>query len=218
MKDVKKWEDYDILELPDGTKIDMAKLLDEQDRAKAALAHIEPFFGGMIGKIRFVYTFHVDTQATDGYNIFVNPLFTSKLDLEQKVFVLAHEIMHCVLNHMRRSKIAGHDHHKSNIAGDYEINTYLEQMGIVSLDTIKRTEALYDKKYNDWGYEKIYDSNPSGPSQNQQDPQQQKNQNSKDSGQGSGGSSNQNQGPKSKDWIDGWNKAMEDYKNGKIKL
>lgn len=218
MEEIKKWEDYDTLELPDGTKIDMAKLLDEQDRAKAALAHIEPFFGGMIGKIRFVYTFHVDTQATDGYNIFVNPLFTSKLDLEQKVFVLAHEIMHCVLNHMRRSKIAGHDHYKSNIAGDYEINTYLEQMGIVSLDTIKRTEALYDKRYNDWGYEKIYDSNPSGPSQNQQDPQQQKNQNSKDSGQGNGGSSNQNQGPKSKDWIDGWNKAMEDYKNGKIKL
>ena len=54
----KKWEDYDELVLPDGTKIDMVKLLDEQDRAKAALAHIEPFFAGMIGKVRFVYTFH----------------------------------------------------------------------------------------------------------------------------------------------------------------
>ena len=60
MKDTKKWEDYDTLVLPDGTEIDMLKLLNEQDRAKAALAHIEPFFAGLIGKVRFVYTFHVE--------------------------------------------------------------------------------------------------------------------------------------------------------------
>ena len=184
----KKWEDYDELVLPDGTKINMAKLLDEQDRAKAALAHIEPFFAGMIGKVRFVYTFHVDTQATDGYNIFVNPLFTSKLTLEQKVFVLAHEIMHNVLNHLRRSRELGHNMHEANIAADYEVNSQLEQMGITSESIMKATGALYDKKYNNMGYEQIFASKPQGPSQPQQDPQQKSNQNQQ------GGQQNQQSG------------------------
>lgn len=204
---IKKWEDYDELVLPDGTKINMLKLLEEQDRAKAALSHIEPFFAGLIGKLRFIYTFHVDTQATDGYNIFVNPLFTSKLTLEQKVFVMAHEIMHCVLNHLRRGRALGHDMQKSNIAADYEVNTQLVQMGITSESIINAIKGLYDKKYNSWGYERIYDDNPQGPSQNNGS---NKNNNSQ--------SNNQKQSPKSKEWIDGWNQALEDYKNGKIKL
>lgn len=160
---IKKWEDFDELVLPDGTTINMLKLLEEQDRAKAALSHIEPFFAGLIGKLRFIYTFHIDTQATDGYNIFVNPLFTSKLTLEQKVFVMAHEIMHCVLNHLRRGRALGHDMQKSNIAADYEVNTQLVQMGITSESIINAIKGLYDKKYNSWGYEKIYDDKPRGP-------------------------------------------------------
>lgn len=191
MKDIKKWEDYDTLVLPDGTKIDMLKLLDEQDRAKAALAHIEPFFAGLIGKVRFVYTFHVDTQATDGYNIFVNPYFTSKLTLEQKVFVLAHEIMHNVLNHIRRGKALNHPMDKSNIAADYEVNSQLEQMGITSESIMKATKALYDKKYDSMGYEAIYNSNPSGPSssdknQNDQDKHSKGDQSQNQQGSGSG--------------------------------
>ena len=196
----KKWEDYDELILPDGTKINMLKLLEDQDRAKAALVHIEPFFAGMIGKVRFVYTFHVDTQATDGYNIFVNPLFTSKLTLEQKVFVLAHEIMHNVLNHLRRAKELGHDMQEANIAADYEVNSQLEQMGITSESIMRAVEALYDSKYDNMGYEQIFNSKPKGPSQPQQDPKQKSNQNQKQqnnqqnqSGSGSGNSQQDNQ-------------------------
>ena len=50
---------------------------------------------GFINKLRTIYTFQVKTQATDGYNLFVNPQFTYNLDLTGKVFVMAHEIMHC---------------------------------------------------------------------------------------------------------------------------
>lgn len=214
----KKWEDYDTLVLPDGTKIDMLKLLNDQDRAKAALSHIEPFFAGLIGKVRFVYTFHVDTQATDGYNIFVNPYFTSQLTLEQKVFVLAHEIMHNVLNHIRRGKALNHPMDKSNIAADYEVNSQLEQMGITNASIMKATRALYDKKYDNIGYEAIYNMNPSGPSsndmnQNDQDQHSGKGQNQ--SGNGGGGNQNQQY---SEDYKKGWAQAIEDYKNGKLKI
>lgn len=213
----KRWEEYDTIKCPDGTIVDMIKLLDEQQRAKAALVHIMPFFGGFINKLRTIYTFHVETQATDGYNLFVNPQFTAGLDLTGKVFVMAHEIMHCVLNHMRRG--AKHDPKKSNIAADYEVNCWINDIGLIKSSVMEKIGALYDKKYSGWGYEKIYDDNPKGPTDSMEnkdgEQQAQKNQQGQ-GGQGSGGG-NQKQ-EYSEEYKKGWNQAMEDYKNGKLKL
>lgn len=216
----KRWEDYDTIVCPDGQVIDMNKLLDEQQRAKAALVHIIPYFGAFINKLMPVYTFMIKTQAVDGKHLFINPQFTANLDLTGKVFVMAHEIMHCVLNHIRRGK--GHDPEKSNIAADYEVNISLEGMKLVKADVIKKLGALYDPKYAGWGYEKIYDDNPKGSgsssmnnSNQSKDAQQNSDQNQQ--GQGSGGNQNQDQ-QYSADYKKGWNQAMEDYKNGKLTL
>lgn len=215
----KRWEDYDTIKCPNGQVIDMNKLLDEQQRAKAALVHIIPFFGGFINKLRAIYTFHVKTQATDGYNLFMNPQFTYNLDLTEKVFVMAHEIMHCVLNHMRRGK--SHDPKKSNIAADYEVNCWINDIGLIKSSIIEKMGALYDKKYSGWGYEKIYDDNPPGPtdSMNNSDEAQdaQKNQQGQQGQGGQGSGSNQKQNYTA-DYKAGWNQAMADYKAGKLKL
>lgn len=221
----KRWEDYDTIVCPDGQVIDMNKLLDDQQRAIAGLVHIMPFFGGFIGKLRTIYTFRVKTQATDGFNLFVNPQFTYNLDMTGKVFVLAHEIMHCVLNHMRRGK--SHDHEKSNIAADYEVNAWINDIGLIRSSTMQKLGALYDKKYSGWGYEKIYADNPSGPndsmdnSKQSKDAQNQQDKSQSNSGGGSGGSSGggkSNNQQYSDEYKKGWNKAMEDYKAGKLKL
>lgn len=217
----KKWEDYDTIVCPDGQVIDMQKLLDEQQRAKAALLHILPFFSGFANKLRPVYTFRIPTQAVDGVNIFINPQFTYNLDLTGKVFVMAHEIMHCVLNHLRRGK--GHDHEKSNIAADYEVNITLVDMGLVKLDTILKLKGLVDRKYSDWGYEAIYNDNPSGSSsqnmnndaQSSQAQQNQQNQQGQSSQRSNGQGADQQY---SDEYKKGWAQAMEDYKNGKLKL
>ena len=220
----KRWEDYDTIVCPDGQVIDMNKLLDDQQRAIAGLVHIMPFFGGFIGKLRTIYTFRVKTQATDGFNLFVNPQFTYNLDMTGKVFVLAHEIMHCVLNHMRRGK--DHNHEKSNIAADYEVNAWINDIGLIRSATIQKLGALYDKKYSGWGYEKIYADNPSGPndsmdnSKQSKDAQKQQDKSQSNSGGGqsnSGGGQSNNQ-QYSDEYKKGWNKAMEDYKAGKLKL
>ena len=208
----KKWEDYSTIVCPDGQVIDMDKLLDEQQRAKAALVHIQPFFGTFINKLRPVYTFRIPTHATDGVNIFINPQFTYNLDLTGKVFVMAHEIMHCVLNHLRRGK--GHDPEQSNVAADYECNITIADMGLIKIETMKKIGALVDPKYADWGYEKIYASNPpsNGWSRmNNKDQSQQAGDNQQGGGQGS-------QQPKSADYKAGWKQAIEDYKAGKLKL
>lgn len=221
----KRWEDYDTIVCPNGQVIDMNKLLDDQQRAIAGLVHIMPFFGGFVSRLRTIYTFKVETQATDGYNLFVNPQFTYNLDMTGKVFVLAHEIMHCVLNHMRRGK--GHDPMKSNIAADYEVNAWINDVGLIRSATMSKLGALYDSKYSGWGYEKIYDSNPSGPKDSMDNSNQandaQKQQDKQNGQQGksqkgqSGGGGNQQQ-QYSAEYKAGWNKAMEDYKNGKLKI
>ena len=215
----KKWEDYDTIKCPNGQIIDMNKLLDEQQRAKAALVHLMPFMGAFASKLRPIYTFRVKTQATDGYNLFINPQFTYNLDLTGKVFVMAHEIFHCVLNHMRRG--ASHDPERSNIAADYEVNATIADLDLITPATIQKLGALYDAKYKDWGYEKIYDSNPSGPKEPMANDKAGKDQQKQQSGSGqdqqSGSGQNQKQNY-SDEYKAGWNKAMEDYKNGKLKL
>lgn len=216
----KRWEDYDTIVCPNGQIVDMNKLLDEQQRAKAALLHLFPFFSTFVSKLRVIYTFRVKTQATDGYNLFVNPQFTSNLDLTGKVFVMAHEIMHCVLNHMRRGK--SHDPEKSNIAADYEVNGWINDIGLIQASTIQKLGALYDKKYSGLGYEAIYNMNPSGPndsmdnSKESSNAQKQQNQQSNDGNGGQGGGKNDQK--YSAEYKAGWNKAMEDYKAGKLKL
>ena len=209
MADIKKWEDYDTIICPNGQEIDMQALLDEQERAKAALVHLCPFFGEFIGKLRPVYTFRIETQATDGKDLLINPQFTYNLNFSQKVFVLAHEIMHCVLNHMRRAKSMGITPKQANIAADYECNITLAKeagdqgLGIISMKTMQDTEAYVDKKYAGWGFEKIY-NDCKGQYSGTQDNSM------------SGGDDIQQVADA--DYIKGWNQAIADWKAGKLKL
>lgn len=209
MADIKKWEDYDTIICPNGQEIDMQALLDDQERAKAALVHLCPFFGEFIGKLRPIYTFRIETQATDGKDHLINPQFTYNLDFSQKVFVLAHEIMHCVLNHMRRAKNLGITTKQANIAADYECNISLAKdagtdgLGIISIATMQKTKAYVDKKYAGWGFERIYADCKSQYNDNQDNSMQ-------------GGDNIQQVADA--DYIKGWNQAIADWKAGKLKL
>lgn len=214
----KKWEDYETILCPDGTVIDMVHVLDDQARAMAALNHLAPMLGGFISKLRFIYTFRVPTQATDGYNVFVNPQFTASLDLAQKTFVMAHEIMHCLLNHMRRG--SGLDPQKSNVAADYEVNYTLVDIGLFKEGTIKKTGGLFDEKYANMGMEAIYKALSSTPDNGSMDnsgeaSDAEGNADQSSSGGGGGQSAPQNM---SDDFKAGWEQAMADYAAGKLKV
>lgn len=199
----KKWEDYDTIKCPNGQIIDMQALLAEQQNAKVALIRLMPWLGGFIGRLRFVYTFRVQTQATDGYNLFVNPQFTYNLNLLQKTFVLAHEVMHCLLNHLRRAQGRGDDMNRANVAADYEANIALADIPPFSVSMIKDMQALIDEKYRKMSYEEIYDkvSKSNDSQQNQQ-----------------GEKDAQKNNRYSSDYKAGWNQAMKDYKEGKISV
>lgn len=206
----KRWEDYETILCPDGYRIDMVNLVEEIERAKAALTHLAPMFGGLVHKLYTIYTFKVATMATDGSHLFINPQFADKeLDFTGKVFVLAHEVMHCLLNHLRRARVAGHtDAMKSNVAADYEVNISLTDIGLFKDSTIKKLKGLYEPKYKSWGYEKIYDD-INRPSEKSMDNSNE----AKDAEKNEGESETY-----SDDYKAGWKQAMEDYKAGKLKL
>ena len=68
------------------------------------------------------------TMATDGYHIYANPEFCASLTLPELSFVLAHEVLHCVLGHVDRRK--GREHELWNFAIDYATNLMLVELGM----------------------------------------------------------------------------------------
>lgn len=84
----------------------------------------------------------IDTMATDGVNLFINPVFGSKLSQDEFTFVIIHEIMHNQWEHFFRkpnidSKISpAMQHTLWNIATDLEINPIISDIkDIVPLES-----------------------------------------------------------------------------------
>ena len=111
------------------------------------------------------------TAATDGRNIMYNPDFIIGCyepknvgnDCDQIIWVLCHEVMHCVLFHFMRT--GSRDPRWFNRAGDYAINLLLEgNKGLKMPLDIKNEKGkvifdgpLIDPQFTDMSSEQIYD-------------------------------------------------------------
>ena len=139
----------------DGTIIDMKEVDFEMESAKTAIVSQSALFAPYIHHFIPIYTWLVPTMATDGIRLFVNPKFANDLSWEEKIFVIIHEIMHCILMHMERGKLL--DQKLFNIAGDYEINTLIVDT-IDDFDEafLSKIGGLYNKKYLNQAAEFIY--------------------------------------------------------------
>lgn len=67
------------------------------------------------------------TMATDGYHVFYNPEWTSRLEDAELCGVLAHEVLHVLLEHPDRR--ASREPELWNAACDYAINALLREQG-----------------------------------------------------------------------------------------
>lgn len=94
------------------------------NKAKAQLILDQPFFASMLYSMPFTEDNSQPTMATDGFSIRYNSDFVESLSVSEIVFVLAHEIMHCVMQHMGRRK--SYDPMKWNVAADYVVNDILK--------------------------------------------------------------------------------------------
>lgn len=92
-------------------------------KAKAMLILDQPFFASLLLAMPIIEDRSIKTMATNGDEIRYNPEFMDSMSLSQTVFILAHETMHCVFQHMYRR--GNKNHNKYNIAADYIINDLL---------------------------------------------------------------------------------------------
>ncbi len=103
-------------------------------RIRQILSIRYPVFASQIASTKFEYSTDLPshTAATDGATIYFDPEYFKSLDDEEKLFVVAHEMLHIKFEHMRRLKTPSgklRDMKLWNIATDAIINANLEQDG-----------------------------------------------------------------------------------------
>ena len=121
----------------------------------------QPFFGFMFSKIPVVEageSFNWNgypTAATNGKRIFFDKGFMLGLSHKQRVFVLCHEIMHCVLDSFGR--VGNRDHQYWNMATDYVINLMLYEQGLKNRWLVAPPKILLDQRFKGMSAEEVYD-------------------------------------------------------------
>ncbi len=122
----------------------------EQDRQK--LLTRQPFIGLILMNLELVPMPGniVRTACTDGRRIMMGISFYAKLDLEERLFVMAHEAWHCVLLH--GSRLQTRNQHQFNIAADLEIHFILQK------EKMKEPFVLpHDPSWDGLSAEEIYE-------------------------------------------------------------
>lgn len=122
--------------------------------ARIGLLLRHPFFGNMATrlKLREGGAF-CKTAATDGKNLYYNVQFFNALSFKQVEFVIAHEIYHCIFEHIIRRN--DRDPRIFNIACDYVVNGLLDKDKIGTL--VDQIDIYIDRKYDGWTSEEVYD-------------------------------------------------------------
>lgn len=140
------------------TEKELLKMREEvHDRvivARVGLLLRHPFFGNMA--TRLIVKNCDDwcpTAATDGRHLYYNTQFFNAMSNKEIEFVIAHEILHCVFDHLGRRE--DRDPILSNIAQDYVVNNTLVRDRIGTMP--KLVDCFQDWKYDNWSFEEVYD-------------------------------------------------------------
>ena len=122
--------------------------MDKMLKARIALILEHPFFGSLALRLTLNEDPSCQTAYTDGVVLGFNAQFTGSLTLNERVGLIAHEVMHVALcHHLRR----GDRNPKVwNIAGDFAINDILLESGFVlpegaltGMGTHRSADAIY---------------------------------------------------------------------------
>jgi predicted metal-dependent peptidase len=122
--------------------------------ARIALLLKAPFFGNLATRMKLINADDwCSTAATDGRNFYYCTDFIMKLPPKQVEFLVGHEVLHVVYDHMGRR--VDRDPKISNIAADYCVNSDLIDQKVG--ERINVVPMLYEPKYRGVAYEDVYD-------------------------------------------------------------
>ena len=120
--------------------------------ARIALLLKAPFFGNLATRLKIENADEwCPTAATDGRKLYYNTEFLKKMPAKQLEFLIGHEVLHLVYDHMGRN--GERDRRLFNCAADYCVNQDLLDQKIGE----KIPVGLYDPKYRGWSAEEVYD-------------------------------------------------------------
>jgi predicted metal-dependent peptidase len=121
--------------------------------ARIGLLLKAPFFGQLATRMTLTNADEwCGTAATDGRKFYYNSEFVNKMPLKQLEFLVGHEILHAVYDHMGRR--GDRMPRLSNIAADYCVNQDLVEQRIG--EKISVVPILFDNKFKGWSYEEVY--------------------------------------------------------------
>ncbi len=122
--------------------------------ARIGLLLKAPFFGQLATRMTLTNADEwCGTAATDGRKFYYNSEFVNKMPLKQLEFLVGHEILHAVYDHMGRR--GDRQPKLSNIAADYCVNQDLVEQRIG--EKISVVPILFDAKFKGQSYEEVYD-------------------------------------------------------------
>jgi predicted metal-dependent peptidase len=141
---------------------DQEKCLEQLTRARISLLLQQPFWGTLATRLILKdATDDADgwcnTAATDGRYFYYNRNFIMKLSKPETIFLVAHEVEHCVYDHMSRR--GSRKPKMWNAAADYVINWELHENNVGKLPDPKTSgvQACFDAKYKGMFAEEVYE-------------------------------------------------------------
>ena len=127
----------------------------------------KPFFGQLATRLRLEdASERIPTAATDGRRFLFNREFVDRLTDPELDFLVGHEVLHCVFDHMQAR--GDREPQLYNAAADFNINMTLVEQRVgdpIGEDKLDGGKICLDWKYQGWNSYEIYDD----LKQNQQD-------------------------------------------------
>jgi len=129
-----------------------AEAIENLITARVGLLLKHSFFGNLATRLTLVNADDwCPTAAVDGRRLYFNSRFVQTKTIPELQFLLAHEILHVIYDHLGRR--GDRDPQLANCAQDYVVNDDLVQHNIG--DMIK--PCLWDPKYRGMSWEEVYD-------------------------------------------------------------
>jgi predicted metal-dependent peptidase len=127
-------------------------------QSRVRLLLTKPFFGQLAVRLKIEEADYLPTAATDGRKFLFNREFVNSLTDPMLDFLVGHEVLHCVYDHMQAR--GDREPQLYNAAADYNINMTLVEQNVgepITEDKLGGGKICLDWKYQGWNSYEIYD-------------------------------------------------------------
>jgi predicted metal-dependent peptidase len=115
-------------------------------------------FAGVLSVGKVIFTDDIPTACTNGRDVMYNPNFIKTLDDRELNFVVLHEALHKVYQHMHLwKKLWKQSPMLTNMAADYVVNYSIHEADAQGVITKRPDSALFDLKYKGMTTKQVFE-------------------------------------------------------------